>query len=400
MWFGKSKNKLTPIAVDFGTDSVKLLQCTTDASPRVFAAAARVVPHDLRDDADARRAWLTDAIAELTRVGGFSGRQAIASVPTPLTVVEHLRVVDGAEAAVHEQIAQDLGQRMSVDPGRLVVRHVQPPSADLDVSGKREVIAMAVGRGAIMHHIDILKAAKLTVVGMHVEPAAMMQAFAHLFRRATDQAKTSFFVDVGSRVTKALIAHGPAPAFTKLVQVGGEHFDQQFARELDVEIGEARDRRRRQARDLDPATAAGATGPNASGGAPAGHRPDGGGSAAAAKLRKQVAVTSGETSHEMIPAGGEMLDCLIDELQLCVSYHNALYSQRRIDRIVFLGGEANQRAMCRRIASELRLPGTLGDPLARMVGEELKKAAVGVDLTQSQPNWAVPLGLTRLPANL
>ena len=47
--------------------------------------------------------------------------------------------------------------------------------------------------------------------------------------------------------------------------------------------------------------------------------------------------------------------------------------------------------MCQRIAQQLGLPATLGDPLARLVKENADTG--GVDARQPQPGWAIAVGL-------
>jgi hypothetical protein len=102
----------------------------------------------------------------------------------------------------------------------------------------------------------------------------------------------------------------------------------------------------------------------------------------------------------MLPIDGETFDCLVDELHLCIGYHAALFPNRPIDRLVFLGGASAHTELCRKIARMLRLPAQLGDPLARVARTRVGRPPVGVDFRLPQPAWAVPLGLCRLPTNL
>lgn len=403
MQLGIKTSNLSPIAVDFGCDQVKLLQVELDAQmPRLIAAAGRVVPHAIRNDPEQRRTFLTDSIAELLKEAGFKGKRAIASIPSAMTFVQHVRLSGDDSRPVDQRIVEELRGQLPVDPACLVIRHVDIGQVTTHGATRREMICIAAGRQAVLHHIDILKRARLHTVGMHGEPVAILKAFGHLFRRADDDKLTTLFVDLGYRTSKVLIAHGANLVFAKQIQVGGEHFDRQFAEELGIELEEARLRRRRQA-DQEPAQAPVQLPQRKA--SPISH--DAGPMAmieeamqASQNGSKPSPIRAGEPGHEMIPAGGEMLDCLIDEIQLCVGYHQSMFSGRRVDRVVFLGGEANQRAMCRRMAAALRLPAQLGDPLCRVGRAQTAKPPVGVDLRQCQPGWAVPLGLCQLPANL
>jgi Tfp pilus assembly PilM family ATPase len=62
-----------------------------------------------------------------------------------------------------------------------------------------------------------------------------------------------------------------------------------------------------------------------------------------------------------------------------------------VDRAIFVGGESRHIPMCKRIAQQLGLPATLGDPLARLMKDGAGQTTV--DLRQPQPGWAIAVGL-------
>lgn len=410
-----SKLKAGPIAVDFGGASLKLMQLTADEPPRLIAAAAKPLPGEMPDAPDAQVDLLAKLLRTACRDGGFRGRRALAAIPASMTFVRHVRIAPSAGENHADQVNSALAGQLPMDPGRMIVRHVDIGPISADGAAKREVICFAVARAAVMRLIHIIRKAGLSPVGLHCEPVALGRAFADLFRREDDRDRTVFFVDIGRHVTKAVISHGGDLAFAKLIQLGGDHLDRHFAEELGVELDEARRRRREQAAlDLERDPAQPPDAPQADSHTdgdmlqpvPAGDD-DGGNALLAtfgpprrAPLAPPDVAAHAPLRHETIPAGGEALDCLIDELQLCVGYHQSVFDDRPIEQIVFLGGEAHQSAMCRRIADALRLPGRPADPLGRLVRDPDARPPVGVDLRQPQPAWAMPLGLCRLPANL
>ncbi len=396
-----AKTDLSPIGVDFGTDCVRLLQVINESDSRVVAAAQAAIPTEVRDDVDARSAFLADALGELIKRGGFRGKRVSASMPAAFTHVQHLRLNKGDDAFLNAEMEEQLRGKLPVDPTLMVTRRVDVGEVLADGAARHEVIAMAVRRGVVMHHVDILQKAGLQTVGIHCEPVAILEAFSHLFRRADDKVKTTFFLDIGAKTTKALIAHGNRLAFAKMIQVGGDHFDQQYADASGIELAEARRRRRAM---TEPAAREPITPPEfdrSQRDQPIAGSVSIDGAADAELEEAQVAVATEQRAAEpAADAGDEMLDCLIDELQLCIGYHNSVYPQRKIDMIVFIGGESRQTGMCQQIARSLRLTAQLGDPLARACREETHKPPVDVDLDQPQPSFAVALGLCRLPTNL
>ncbi len=102
------------------------------------------------------------------------------------------------------------------------------------------------------------------------------------------------------------------------------------------------------------------------------------------------------------PAGvdlTELLETMADELSMGLRYHRALFPNRPINRMIFLGGEARQTWLCQHLICELRLPAQLGDPLARLRQQESIKTP-GLSLDEPQPGWAVACGLAIAPTDL
>jgi Tfp pilus assembly PilM family ATPase len=95
----------------------------------------------------------------------------------------------------------------------------------------------------------------------------------------------------------------------------------------------------------------------------------------------------------------EPLRALTDEIALCVRYYEQLFPSRRIDRLIFVGGESRHTGLCQHIARQFKFPAHAGDPLARLARTGSEPSA-GVDLAQPQPGWAVPLGLLMSPTDL
>ncbi|MCC6833272.1 MAG: hypothetical protein IT200_18205 [Thermoleophilia bacterium] len=93
------------------------------------------------------------------------------------------------------------------------------------------------------------------------------------------------------------------------------------------------------------------------------------------------------------------MEILTDEIWMCLRYHASLYPSRKIDRAVFVGGEARHKPLCQHIARSLRIPSQVADPMAR-VARSGGGSPIGVDLCQAQPGWTVPLGLCLCPTDL
>ena len=304
-----------------------------------------------------------------------------------------------------EQVNSNLRQRFNVDPTRLVVRCF-PVNREDQSGGQQEVICVAVGKDVVLRHINIARNAKLDIVGMHCEQLASLQAFSHLYRRKDSSELTTCFVDIGAGTTKVMISHGASMVFAKTIYAGGDHLTKHVSESEEISFSEAREKRIAEVQASIP-DRRGKGKPVAAGEVSVEARRDelamtsidssGGSESAMSKKAEAKASVVGVIGGN---DGGDTLDCLIDELQMCVRYHRSRFADRKIDKLVFLGGESKRASTCQTIAKALRIGAQLGDPMARMTRSSKARPPYGVDLRQPQPGWAVPMGLCLSEANL
>lgn len=380
-----SKVELSPIGLDIGARLLRLLQISTDDPPRLAAAAEAVIPEELDNDPVQREAFIRQTLNDLLRAGGFRGRRAVMAIPSQRMHVQHVRVGKADDSALEDPVHMELRKRLGVDPARLVIRTIEAGQVFTDGAVRREVICMATGRSVVMDQIKLAAQLRLKVSGVHGQPQAIAAAFAHMFRRKEDEQRTTFFVDIGASMTKAIVLHGKDLAFAKMIHISAA----QIGGAGDAALQELQSDEQRVAEPVAAAAAVGAPSEAASDG-------DRRANAAPPELTSLPAQTEPSPHH----SPGEMLDCLIDELQLCAGYHRSLYPDRPIDRLVFLGGGSADHEGCRRVAAALQLPADLGDPLARLNRMPDAPPPVGLDLRERQAGWACPLGLCLLPSDL
>jgi Tfp pilus assembly PilM family ATPase len=330
-------------------------------------------------------------------------------------LVQHIGVPAGdaerAESVIRLQIAIGLG----CDPDALVVRTSEVCETTRDGTAKVEHIAFAMSRDDVMRYVELARRAKLKVVGVHGEISALVHAFDHVNRRAEDENISTMYVDLGYGGTKVAICHGAKLVFAKSLTIAGRTIDARLAETRRCALSEAR--AARLAEGIKPIRI-GAPAP-----APAAAAAAEGGMAilraAAAKIEAESATTLTVTDRRgagTAPAMGasvdagtaarslsnevrETVESLADELSMCTRYHGALFRDRRIDRVVFLGGEARDTGLCQSLASGLRLPAKVGDPMARFLVNGAAPKGLP-DPQSSHPGWAVAVGLASSPTDL
>jgi Tfp pilus assembly PilM family ATPase len=252
---------------------------------------------------------------------------------------------------------------------------------------------------------------RLEIAGFHAEPIALTKAFAHLYRRQDDEKTTTLYLDVGCSCSKVVIAHGDEIRFARSVPVGGRHFDQRLAEKMSCDAATARARRLKEAQTAEGETPA--TGESRSFDARSVHSQNQAAATAVATDRRatsvppdfsdvgdgdQIADILGDgrsTDNPVRSATGDLVRQLAEEARMCLRYHRRLFADRTIDRLVFIGGESRDAALCREIAQQVGVPAYQGDPFSR-----LRRSGGEIDLDDIQPHpgWAVPIGLCDCPA--
>lgn len=389
-------NGLSPIAIDFGVAGLKLLQVQGSDPPALVAAAYLPTPEPLIDDDNKRLDFQTQQLPKLIREGGFKGKRAVCAIPAFQTFCKNLQFpkTDGVSTKVMVDAA--IPTQFNRDPSQLVYRTIDVSTPG---SGKCEVIVVAAMRELVDRLMRAIAAAKLQPVGMHSEFAATLRAFDYVNRREGDLAQTTLYLDVGCAATKIMIAHGREMSFARVVNIGGKHLDDLAADQLACMREQARRLRLALSADAptEPVAVAAAT--------PARAQPV----EPAASDRRAASMPTGFTpevrQQAPVPVApeeadlSELLETLTDEIQMCARYHASQFPTRKVDRVLFVGGEARHRGLCQHVAKALRLPAQAADPMAR-VARSGKEPAYGIDLKQPQPGWAVALGLCLSPTDL
>lgn len=377
------------IAVDFGVGSLKVLQLNPGETPTLIAAADIDTPDTLTTDGSKRLDFQLDALVNLMKEGGFRGRRITCAIPAVHTWCKHLQVAKVEGITIEDQVASMAAGQIGCDPAALVFRHTEVPGAAS--GGKQEVICMATPREFIRRLLVGLKERKFEPVGMHSEYAAGLGAFAVVSRRAEDAQRATLYLDIGVGGTKVSIAHGSQMVFARMIEVGGRVLDETVAKQTKDDLKTANAvRRAMEVASMRRPEA------KADGGMPglamlsAGMRSEGVEPAPAA-VAAPAAVTGPDIS--------EPLDTLADEVRVSLRYHESMFTGKRVDRVVFMGGESRHTLITQHVAKALKLQAQLADPMAR-VSRDGNETVTGVDLKKPQPGWATPLGLALLPTDL
>ena len=440
-----------PIGVDFGSDCLRLAQVqwtgpSGSGEHKLIAAASADVPPHLRVDPHARLNYFVETTRDLLAQGDFKGRAAILGLPAAWMYIQHLRMPKLDEESLRKALPFEARGKLPIDPSQALLRHLIAGDVYQDQEPKTEVILMAAKRELVNQYLAAAARAKLDVIGMNVEPKAILDCFNFVHRRKGDAEATQCFIDIGCGATRAMITRGSQILFARTIPIGGDHFNRAVSQAMKVTADDARllriklchqqpamDERRdkQEVRAEAPAPALAPT-PAAAAAAPADNESTDNSFAllsagmAASSRRQEMgiaespAASATATAVMEAPASAaapvaaasaeslqakaieqaclEPLGKLVEELDLCRRYYEATFPSKPVERLVFVGGEARQRGLCQHIARGLGLAAQVGDPMVRMGRVSEIGVESGIDRRQPQPTWAVAIGLSMGPA--
>jgi Tfp pilus assembly PilM family ATPase len=419
MAFSMFSAQHSPVAIDFGSASVKMLQIGSGERPALVAAAEIPVPDSIRGDNDRLLAYYAEWLPKAMRDGGFRGKRVVVGIPSSQTFIGHMQLTETPGIAKDDLVKGQLQTQMGVSPNGVVVRTVEVCPVNRSGQMQTEMICFAISRETVMRYLEMFKKMRLEVVGVHTETLAMVRAFDHLNRRTADANVSTLYVDLGWCGTRVAITHGKDTVFARFIPIGGKHFDQLIASKVHCDLASARAHRLSIPHALThkntSVTQRVAQGPNRQSGGAAMHAGTGDavhtattdadtatcerrGGSVPPELR--MTVPPGDAPKTAVNVDiSELLDTVTDELSMCVRYHQGLFPGRTMDRAIFVGGEARQSWLCQHVVKSLRIAAQLGDPMARLQTQG-SPTTPGLTLGKPQPGWTVACGLCNAPTEL
>lgn len=348
------RGRTLPIGVDLGSRSVKMAQLRCMEETYELLAAAAVEVPDVPGAATGPRPGMADHVREALRSAPFKGAQCILSLPAEATFVHPVRLPKLPAAQIDAAIRAELAAKLPFPAAQAVIRHVIAGDVYGEGDPRQEVIAVAASRATVESYLAAARKARLDVIGVNIEPCAIVECFSRLFRRASDQGRAILFLDVGYVTTQVVLAHGARIVFAKNLIFGDKDMDRAVAEGMSIPPEQAHALRK----DLRPETA------------------------------------TGSAADEVYRLLAGSVDVLATELMSCLRYYESVFTNKPVETAIFLGGGACDKRFCQNVAQRLNLPAQIGDPLLRIERAEGAGLSIGLDRRDAQPAWAVAIGLS------
>lgn len=327
-----TRQRYSPIGLDLGARSVKLVQFTADHG-RLVDAARWELPLD--QPAGAGEAWRSSAVSAIqqAREGHeFRGRDVVLCLNERQLFLQNIRVAPTEKMSLDRLVQQEAAGRIPFPLAETELRHIEAADVRQGDQILREVILLACHRPALEESLATVEEAGLRPVAVDVKPAAMLRAYSSQFRREEDRHVRSMLVNIGHGGTLVVIVQDNEPLFVKFIELGGRQFDEAVARSLKMEIADAAALRRhngdRRSDRQDP-----------------------------------------EIARSVAEATRPVLERLVSELAMCVRYHSVTFRGKPLERLVLSGGESTT-ALAETLHKRLGVKCELSDPLRGFQGTQ------------------------------
>lgn len=323
-WF--SKHRYSPIGIDVGARSVKLVQFTADRSTLIDMSRVDLPIADLKSlSAEAYSDRISQAIGRAREGRNFRGKDVVLGLSDRELFLQNIRVPRAEGAELERIVKQEAAGRIPYNVAETEIRFFEMADVRQGDTTLREVVVLACHRPLLERVLSVCPRSGLRPVAVDVEPAALVRSYVSQFRRDDDRQQRALFLHVGHNNTAVVITKGDEPLFVKYLELGGKHFDEAVAKHLAMDVSDAAVLRRnngdRRADMQDP----------------------------------EIALSIAEGMRPVV-------ERLSNELSMCVRYHSVTFRGQPLVRLVLGGGEASS-TLLEALSKRISLKCELSDPL-------------------------------------
>ncbi len=365
------QKKICPVGIDLGRDGLKILQLgMSDKKPELIAAARAQVPPDVQGNANSLYQWYGATIKKLLGSKPFKGKKIVSCLPSREMIIQHLRIVKMDEKDLQQALPFEMQDKLPFDANQALLRHIVAGEVydEHTDQAKLEVILMAASGMTMRQHLNLIEHSKMEIDSINVEPCALARSFTHLLSGDGLENSAVMLVDLGHSCTKATIMIGSEITFCRTVNISSIMIRKAISEQLTVNYDQAVLMHYNYELENPDATAAVNAGQNAG---------------------AVGAVAATVSANNIID---QALANLAEELRGCIRYHNLMFENNTVAKVIFVGGQAKNTNLCQRLAQNLGLPAQIGDPLAGIDNIENKKIS-DLDPNSVNSDWAVAFGL-------
>ncbi len=326
-----------PIALDLGSSSLKMVQLGRGGGTlNLQAAAISEVPEDVRGNLKSRMKWTVHQVKSMLGFKPFRGRKFVTCLPSSELLIQHLRMPKMKPEQLSKALAVEAQEKLPSEMAGATLRHIVAGEVYEGEECKQEIILLAASPALVQQHLYLIEQTKIEIAAISVEAQALINAFGN--------DETQLLIDMGHTGTKVIVSQGRQVSFCRNIDIAGVHMA----------------------------------------------RPEPVGAV------NEIQFSDNGDLCSVAADGEQLLSRLAGEVRGCVQYHDMVFPERPVERVVFSGGLANDTAFCQQLARKIGLPAQLGDPSGNINPATRSGKHSDLEPSGSNAQWAVALGLAQL----
>lgn len=362
----------TTIGVDIGATSVRAVQIKRSGRKiRIVKVAEVPLDHGIVVAGEVRDpAALTAAVRELWKVGKFSSKTVTFGLSGPQTLVRQIDLPWEQEDVFRESLPLRVSSDLPINPREMTLDfhplEVRKRGANLML---RSLVVAAVNLIA-ENSADALTDAKLKLKRADFSPFALIRTAVLTAGdgrpvppapRAEEERSCEVVVDVGAQITVIAVHDHGRPLFIRIVSGGSESVTQALIDNVKVDIDTAQAIKHTIATNLNT------------------------NDLGLRALLQDLAPGKQEAAHQIITA---MASSLVQVVRESVEYFLAVSPTiTGVERVLLSGGGSKLMGFAERLASELRAPVALLNPVGVLSGSKSEQ------YSHLDPRMNIALGL-------
>jgi len=356
-----------PIALDIGTDSIKVLQLGEANGGLIARACGQWRFPVVAGDPEQRSEMTVSAVREILHRGDFRGRRSVSSLSGTDVDIRNVRLEKLSREETEKTLQWEARDRFPFDvvPDRL--KYIDAGQVRSGTETRSEIIMLAVSEKSIADHLAILDAVGLEPEHIYPEPLAVFRMAKRSLRRQADQDTVSVILDLGARASRVVVARGRQVVFIKVIDIGGQAFDQAVAAQLNLDIAEAVELRARVMQE---------------------HAKFLGGNRKSDHEESEEARSDVDWTIRDAVRG--KVEELAREIGLCLRYCSVTFRGLRPNTVLMAGGEVYDPAVTELLAENLGIACDVAQPLR---GIDVSRVMPGMGRRTPMYEWAVAAGL-------
>lgn len=341
------------VGLDIGTYAVRAVEMSVGTGEPALERFAQVTlpPGAVRDGEVVDIGSVSAAIRRLWSEGGFKPKKVVLGVANQRVIVR--------QAELPAMTESDLQSALKFEAQELIPIPVEDAILDFQILDEQvsaagdprmRILLAAAQKDMIRTHLAAIDGAGLSATAVDLIPFALVRSVLGSGGQGFGESAAEAIVCIGGGVTNVVVHEQGIPRFVRVLLVGGDDISDAIARELDVQLDEAEDLKRR--------------------------------------------ADTSSNDPNVARAGQIVLDKLaplVEEIRGSLDYYLAQSMSSPIDRVLVTGGGSRTPGIMERLQSQLGGRVEPARPLAavRMGGISLSEA----QLSDLEHLLAVPIGL-------